>query len=149
MAQCQHCKYTMEDKKAMSEEIQAGYQLVKAASKAPKWHFAGLVIIAGLIAFGAYSSGQNDKNNLMYLNDPQVNDVYSMKLDDKEYSTSKIMEIKGDSVYLSQNEYVSNRRRKLYKIDKAENYGNLMYTLHKDEIKSLFEEGTIFDIDRD
>lgn len=40
--------------------------------------FTGSVLIAGIIAFGAYSVEQDDKRELAYVEDPIVSDVYVM-----------------------------------------------------------------------
>lgn len=40
--------------------------------------FTGSVLIAGLVAFGAYSADQDDKRELAYVQDPAVSDVYIM-----------------------------------------------------------------------
>ena len=92
---------------------------------------------------------KNDKNNKIYIEDPQVGDVYSITTEKNGYYSSlKISEIKNDSVFVIFNDYEIDKRSKIYKIDKDQIYTSDSEGYTKSELKDLFNKGIIYDIDR-
>lgn len=57
VSQCQHCKNVLEYKD-MPAPIKEEFKILKSEAKGPIWQYAGLVLIAILIAWGGYASGQ-------------------------------------------------------------------------------------------
>ena len=148
VSQCANCKNTYTSSE-MPQSIKAEYNKIKGDVKGPIWQFAGLVIIAIVVALGNYRSGENEKLNEVYLNEPQVGDVYEYKVENGNYSTYKVIEVVQDSVYVSPNEYEITKSSKLYKIDKEENYADFYYAFSKQEIKDMYSSKEIMDINRD
>lgn len=146
-SQCQHCKNVLEPKE-MPNAIKAEFEQVKSNSKGPIWQFSGLGLFAILIAVAVYANNENSKLDLEYLQTPQVGDVYEYKIESGRYSTLKVVEVAGDSVFVSPNDYEINKRTKLDEIDKAENYGELSYSISTKELKEMYDSGEIFDVNR-
>jgi hypothetical protein len=73
-SQCQHCKQVLE-LGAMPHEIKREYSNLKAETKVPLWQFSGLGLVAVIIAFTIYSSGEDKKKEAEYLANPVVGDV--------------------------------------------------------------------------
>jgi len=146
-SQCQHCKNVLETKE-MPEPIKREYENLKNETKGPIWQFAGLGIIAILIAWGNYASGEDKKLELEYIKSPQIGDVYEYKIETGSYSTLKVVSVTNDSVFVSPNEYEISKMSKIYKIDKSENYSNLSYGISNNKIKEMYDSGKIFDINR-
>ncbi|MCB0841264.1 MAG: zinc-ribbon domain-containing protein [Bacteroidetes bacterium] len=121
---------------------------MKSDTKIPFWHFTGLAIIAGLIAFGSYESSQNDKNNQIYITDPQIGDVYEIKVEGN-YSLMKVLNVRDDSVEVIFNDYETNKRSKLDEIDVASRYTTATSVFSRERIQELFEEKFILDVNRD
>src|SRR6187402_2989521 len=121
VSQCQHCKQVLE-LKAMPHELKREYDILKAETKVPLWQFSGLGVIAVIIAFATYSSGEDKKKEAEYLANPVAGDVYRYKTESKQYSTLKVVSVSADSVFVSPNGYETNKMSGIYEIDKAENY---------------------------
>ena len=61
----------------------------------------------------------------------------------------KVTSITNDSVYFILNDYEIAKKSAIYKIDKAANYTNYIEGYTKEEIVSLYDDKTIFNIDRE
>lgn len=145
--ECNECKTTFKLNE-LPNQIKQKFELEKQNGY-PIWYFSGLFIISLLIALAFYLSSQNDKNNKIYIEDPQVGDVYSITTEKNGYYSSlKISEIKNDSVFVIFNDYEIDKRSKIYKIDKDQNYTSDSEGYTKSELKDLFNKGIIYDIDR-
>ncbi|OIQ30822.1 MAG: hypothetical protein BM564_01010 [Bacteroidetes bacterium MedPE-SWsnd-G2] len=148
VSECGHCKHTIE-KKEFNEELNEEYRRIKEHSKGPVWQFSGLLLIALLIAYGSYASNQDKANELLYLGQPEVGDVYSYVMEEGNYSTFKITSVSTDSVFFILNDYEISRASKIYKINKEENYSDAEASLAKSELDSMYKNNDIIDIIRD
>ncbi len=83
------------------------------------------------------------------VDNPAMYDTYTFKTEDHSYSTFKITEVFEDSIYVDQNDYEIDELSEIYKIDKEENYPGDIYVVTKAEIKEMFNDGDIKDIERD
>ena len=105
--------------------------------------FIALFIAAGF-------AGRNDKENeTQYLLTPLAGDIYDYKTEDSQYSTMRIIHVSKDSVYMQLNDYEIGKSSKIYKIDKEENYSKKAYGYSKEEIKTMYDQKIIIDIDRE
>jgi len=147
ISQCQHCKKVLEPKE-MPEPIKREYINLKNDTKGPIWQFAGLGIIAALISWGIYTNIEDKKKESVYLQLPQMGDVYKYKVENGNYSTFKIVDVSQDSIFISPNEYEINKIGQVYTIDKPENYSEIVYGLSKTKVKEMYDSGEIYDIDR-
>ena len=98
--------------------------------------------------WGFSQSKINEKNELIYLNSPAIGDIYEYKIETSEYSTLKVISISIDIIFVSQNEYVIDRMSKVYKIDKDENYSDYNYGISKIDLKKMYDDKIIYDINR-
>ena len=147
VSQCQHCKNVLETKE-MPEQIKREYDDLKHETEGPIWQFAGLMLIAILIALGYYASGEDKKQEIKYLANPQKGDIYKYKTETASYSTLKVAKVTNDSVFVFANEYEISKMRKIYKITKPENYSDLSYGISKTKLNDMYNSGEIFDINR-
>jgi hypothetical protein len=106
-------------------------------------------VIAIIIAFVTYSSGQDKKQEQEWIASPVVGDVYRYKTENKQYSTLKVAVVSADSVFVTPNEYETNKMSGISEIDKAENYGDQSYGISMSDLKKMHTENEIYDIDRD
>jgi len=132
----------------MPEPIKREYINLKNDTKGPIWQFAGLGIIAALISWGIYTNIEDKKKESVYLQLPQMGDVYKYKVENGNYSTFKIVDVSQDSIFISPNEYEINKIGQVYTIDKPENYSEIVYGLSKTKVKEMYDSGEIYDIDR-
>ncbi|WP_439185538.1 hypothetical protein [Carboxylicivirga taeanensis] len=146
-AQCMHCKKTFVPKE-MDNDMKRAYKTMKSDTKIPFWHFSGLAIIAIIIALASYSGSVNAQNEQVYIDSPQAGDVYEYKNGPKRYSTMKVVEVSEDSVYFRYNNYDYTKRSGIEEIDVDTCYTEDIYMLSREEIKSMYTDGTIYDINR-
>jgi len=147
---CLHCQLATEEK-AMPEEMKGKIKQLKSAVGIPKYMFAGLILIGLSIAFFSYSSSQNAKLEMEYINSPLIGDVYILKNleESSEYNhyLLKVNDIEEDSLVVSINSYTYNGIIK--ELDPADGFYNVTYSIHKDEVKGYDESGELKKVLRD
>lgn len=147
--ECNHCKRTY-NLKELPEQIKQKFELEKTGVRFPLWYFSGLIIITLAILVATYLSKKDDENDTLYINNPRIGDVYSVKASQTGYYTSmKVTTVTSDSIYVIFNDYEIDRKSKIYKINKTENYTTELDGYSKLEIKTLFEQEYIYEVDRD
>jgi hypothetical protein len=147
VAECEHCKRVMKYSE-MSQELKSEYNALKDEKKGPIWQFSGLVLIIGIVIMSSFLSSNNKKENLEYLANPMLGDVYEYKIEAKSYSTMKVVRVAGDSIFVAPNEYETNKISGLYEIDKEENYSEFVFGMEKERVQEMFDEGDIIDVNR-
>jgi hypothetical protein len=147
VSQCQHCKHVLETSQ-MPQDYKNYYETIKAEIKVPIWQFAGLAVVALIIIFSVYSSGETRKNTELYAASPVTKDKYEIKTESSSYTYYLVDEVRGDSVVFSVNQYEVTKASGLYKLDIPQNYipGVLVYS--KADIKGMLADGTIREIIR-
>lgn len=152
VSECNHCKATYESKE-MSEQLKLALDNVKRNTKTPITHWIGLLLIGGLFAvfmiFGGKWSEERKQKKATYINSPMVGDIIDYESSDKAYSTLKITKVTTDSVFVVANTMEIAKKRKLYKIDKEENYNAERYGLSLKEYQDSFKTKRFLDVDRD
>lgn len=146
--ECDSCKRTY-DLKELPENIKRKFEVEKHTG-IPFLHFSGLAIIAGIIALVGYWNGVDKENQAKYIVEPQIGDVYSVKGSSAGlYTSMKVTEVTNDSIYVIFSDYEVDKRSGIDQVDKASYYTDQIDSFSKADIVSLFEEETIYDIDRD
>jgi hypothetical protein len=146
-AQCQHCKKVYEPKE-MNDDMKRAYKTMKSDTRIPFWHFSGVVIIAAIIGLFAINDKFEAQDEMEYLNNPMVGDVYEYEADNNEFSTLKVIEVDEDSVYFVHNNYNYTQKSGIEVIDVDSCYSDEAYMVSREELKELYNEGTIYDINR-
>jgi hypothetical protein len=147
VSQCQHCKHAVADSH-LPHELKRDYNNLKAETKVPIWQFSGLGLIAIMAISTTYTSGEAKKKELEYVANPVVGDVYKYKTEKQNYSTLKVTSVSADSVFVSPNEYETDKMSGVYNIDKAENYADFSYGISRSDLKKMHTDSEIYDIDR-
>src|SRR5689334_11457267 len=142
VSQCQHCKQALDDA-AMPGELKREYNNLKAETRVPIWQFLGLALIGLLAIWITYNSGEEKKKQLGYVANPAVGDVYKYRTENRSYSTLKVTSISADSVFVSPNNYESDKASGVYKIEKEENYADFSYGISKEDLKKMHAEDEI------
>lgn len=146
-SQCQHCKQTLKTSE-MPEGLKNEYRRIKTGAKGPIWQFAGLGLFILLMVFAGFSSKRSSEQTREYIKVPAIGDVYKYKLDSKSYTTLKVTDVAGDSVFVSPNEYEINKRSRIYRIDKPENYAGYSYGISLGDLEAMHQSGEIFEVNR-
>ncbi len=146
-AQCTKCN-KIYDSKNLPEDLVRDYKDAKSEAKVPIWHFSGLFLITLLIGFITYSSKAEAKKELEYINNPLVGDVYEYEEAPNNFTTIKVVEVTNDSIYFLQNNYAFTTKNGIEEIQADSCYNSEVYNIARTDIKKMFEDGTIFDINR-
>ncbi|MFT4024128.1 MAG: hypothetical protein QM664_10140 [Flavihumibacter sp.] len=146
VSQCAHCKQVLSQKE-MPQPLTIAAQNLKAAAKTPWWTFSGLGVIALLITMGMYKSGENQKKNALYIQQPRAGDIYEVKTKDNQYTLYRIDQVLGDSVFFEYNSYYVNKSSALYKLKEKE-FSDEIVGYSQEELKTMLSHGEIIDIDR-
>jgi len=149
VSQCDHCKRVLKLKE-MSPSLRNSYETLKAQTKTPIWMFSGVALIAVLIAVGVVSARENDKKNKKYISAPVVGDIFEIKTPADQYTLYKVEQVRGDSVFVSINQYETNKVSGLGDIkDKGDAaFSEEVMTFSKSELKKMLDDGEIVDVDR-
>ncbi len=146
-AQCMHCQKAFKTKE-MNDDMKRAYKTMKSDTKVPFWHFSGLILIGLLIAFISYSGKVKAQNEQGYIEQPQAGDVYEYQNGPKRYSTLKVVEATEDSVYFLYNNYDYSQKSGIEEIDLDSCYTEDVYMMSRDELKTMYNDGTIYNINR-
>ncbi|HEY6503901.1 MAG TPA: hypothetical protein VIZ28_08005 [Chitinophagaceae bacterium] len=148
ISQCQHCKEALKLKE-MPEPLRVSYSNLKQQLKAPIWTFSGLALVAVLITWGIVSEKQNDARNAKLIQAPQKGDIFEVR-SGSNYTLYKVQQVLGDTVYILYNQYETNKISGLADLKKKGNTGfaDIAEPFLKKEIKAMFDDGDIIDIDR-
>jgi len=149
VSQCDHCKQVLKLKE-MPDSLRSSYETLKAQTKTPVWMFSGIALVAVLITIGVINSRENDKLNAQYIAAPVVGDLFEIKTNSNQYTLYKVEQVRGDSVFVSLNEYETN---KVSGLGDMKSKGDAAFTeevmaFSKSELKKMLDSGEIMDIDR-
>jgi len=146
VAECTGCNHVLE-KKQFPESYKNGYEEIKSQAQTPIWMFTGLGIIVVLIIGAFIASKQNDSENAELILSPQKDDIYEIKLSDKEYTLYKVDKVEGNTVYLFENQYATDKPGGVEDL-LQEPYFPESSPVMKTDLKAMLENGEIMDIER-
>lgn len=146
---CENCKQVVE-KKQFSPGLHERYQNLSINARRPLWTFSGLAMLTAVVVWGVVGSQQTEARNAAIILTPQAGDIYEVKIDYRQYTLYKVDDILGDTVLLLISQYETNKSSGLRDIKKkgSEAYYEDPLPLHKQDLKTMFDEGHIIDIDR-
>lgn len=147
-SECTNCNAT-NDFKGMNEKLRHVTADFKRNTKTPIWYWSGLGVIAILITVIYYFSLQHDEDVKNYINEPAAGDVIEFRnTDTNYYSTLRIESVTKDSIFVIQNNYETDKKSGVSKIDKAKNYDTAPFGIGKNQLKEMFDKGVFYDINR-
>lgn len=147
-SQCQNCN-CLRDEKTMSAEIKKEYNEIARYTRPPIWQFIGILILAISIAL-FIGFQQNEKaNEQKYILNPMIGDVPEYRTETGGYSTFKITEVTQDSIIYVVNLYETNQMSGIKEIIEDTCYSDTLYIMSRYNLAEMYNEGTIYDINRD
>jgi hypothetical protein len=109
--------------------------------KAPFWQWVGLLLIMASMVSGIISGICENKNTKTYFESPEINDVYCVKYDTREYSLMYIEDIREDSVYFIVNDYTTKKSSSVTKLHRPDFYEtDVVYGFSRYELNDMFYE---------
>lgn len=141
---CTTCSHVTGEKK-MPENFKNKVKALKGAVPTPKYHFAGLAIIAALVVYFTFENYNSDVKQQNFLQAPLAGDVYILK-DNEESSEYKyyLLKVKGleeDSLRISYNSFAYNKLP--MKLDEEDGFYDFTSKIAKSEILDMVEKGEI------
>jgi len=145
LAKCNNCSAVF-IKKQFNDGLKQSYKDIKKG--AAWWMYSGLTFALLLIVFAVYMGIQGEKENEILVLAPEQGHVYDVKLEDKVFTLLKVTAVKGDSVYLVQNQYASDDYSGFNGMrDKP--YSSDVHAVPKKQIKDWYDSGFIRNIHAD
>jgi len=147
VSQCDQCKQVLKLNQ-MPEPLKNTYENLKSQAKTPVWTFSGLAVFAGLIIIAFISGRQKDEKNAKLILTPHKGDVFDIKTKNNQYTTYKVEEVQGDSVFIRTNNYETNKETGIAELkEKGDSaYSEDIYGFSKKELKQMVDKGEIIDI---
>lgn len=146
---CGHCK-KVQTAKEMPAHIKEQALEIKKQVKMPFYYWVGAAALT-LLVFSVFTSiSEDNKKTASYAANPQIGDVYQVKLSSNSYTLFKVSSIQNDTVFFSINQYEVNKSSGL---DKAELVNPASFLpidspITKKEITNKIEKGDILKIKR-
>lgn len=146
ISECAVCKQVLEEK-SMPDNLRETYQRLKSASRIPIWMFSGALLLILLIGYMTVQENKRKEASAKMIEAPAVGDVLEVKTKEKQYTLTKIIEIKKDSIFLVSNNYQAGDVSGLNSL-KDSTYGTEVSYISKADLKALFDKGEILNVDR-
>ncbi|UYZ63520.1 hypothetical protein [Hymenobacter weizhouensis] len=146
-SECGHCRQVLPSKE-MTPELKQSFQEVKQRTRAPWWHFVGLLLLAAAIGWGLIASSNDQRDNQSFISTPHKGDLYHIRTENGHYSLLKVQEVTGNSVKLLANTYEIDKLTKVDELNKPENFAPEPVELTRYDLRIMLEKDEIVDVER-
>lgn len=148
--ECNHCKATYELKN-LPEAIRQKFhkEQEQNPAKTPIAHFSFSIIIGLIIVFAFFSGLKTDSDSKDYSENPKVGDVFFETTNSGKYSTSRVIKVTKDSVFVLVNNMEIEKKSSVDKINIDSNFTTAKDGYTRKEIIDFYKDGkTIYKIER-
>lgn len=76
------------------------FHLLKREHRTPWWTFTGLALLAVIVPWGIGEMNEHNTRQQALIHQPQVGDIWTIKLGHKHYTLQRVVEVRPDSVFL-------------------------------------------------
>lgn len=171
--QCTHCQQVLRHTH-FTIPLRNHYDILKSQTKTPIWTFAFLIIISLIAAGAIIATKKHQSDNAANILAPRKGDVYEIKLSFSKryqilnsqlpalpensatdalnkYTLNKVDSVGQDDVFVFQNQYETDKISGLKEMRSkgVEGYDTISYPISIKDLKTMFDEGEIIDIERD
>ena len=149
VAVCSHCQLAWEEK-TMPATLQGTAREIKRGTRAPFWHWSGLMLIAAGMAWATVASTANERENKAYLAAPQAGDIYTVQSTENksDYSLLKVISARGNAVELVANEYQIDNNNPIDELNAPDKYSKESFSLTQLDLQIMKNKGQLTDVDR-
>lgn len=151
VARCGHCQQAWEGK-ALPAELRAPARALQQETHAPLWHWSGVVAVAvaAFLGWAALAGARNDRDDVAYLAQPRVGDIYTVRAraDDANYSLLKVVAVKGPTVDVVPNDFQTDNSHPLDQLNAPAEYNKAAYSLTQFELQIMKNKGQLTGVDR-
>lgn len=100
---CMHCEHIMKQG-VMPEHVRGILPLMKEKARTPWWTFTGSIILVVPLYLFMQAMREHGREQDALLAQPQVGDVWTIKLGHKHYTLQRVEGVRDDSVFVRANE---------------------------------------------
>ena len=146
VSQCSNCKQVLKVKE-MPAAIRMSYDNIKAQANTPVWAFSGIGVIAVValaITLMNHQKGQKVTRMIPVL---QKEDIIHLRLSDTTFTLAKVSRVKGDTVFLLYNKFVTNRFMEIGEL-KSKEFETQEERLSVADLKNMDNKGEVIDVER-
>jgi len=145
VAHCHNCGATF-NKKTFTESLKQSYN--KITKRPPLWMYIGSGLSAAFMVFVVWLIVHMQRENERMALQPETGNVYDVRINDKVFTLFKVTAVKGDSIYLVQNQYTAGDYSGFDQLrDKP--YQAEAHAVHKKQIKEWYDSGFIRNVHPD
>lgn len=146
ISECETCKKVLSEKE-MPENLLAVYYRLKYNARIPIWMFSGVFLFVLILGYWQLKDRDQKNMSAKMIEAPAIGDVLEVKNKEQQYTLTKIIDIKKDSVFLVSSNYQSTEQSALASL-KDSSYSNEISYISKSDLKSLFNKGDILQVNR-
>ena len=138
---CTNCGHEYNHASITAPILQKQMVNFSRSQKAPFWQWTGLLLMIVFMGFTMISGFRETRNTQLFMESPQIGDVYCVKHDNKVYTLMSIHSIENDSVFFIANKYTMSLKSEAKQLHRDAFYDhNYLYGYSRDELKKLFYE---------
>jgi hypothetical protein len=131
------------------DPLRAHFRTLKAQTPAPAWHFTGLLLALLLVLLRPGLDAWHRHHNDELLAHPHVGDLYHIRSDAPGYYTLlRVVEVNGNSVRLSQNNYETDVEAELPQLDRPKNYASEPFDLTQFDLLIMQQQQELVAVER-
>jgi hypothetical protein len=146
ISECEICKKVLTEKE-MSPNLLSVYQRLRSNARIPIWMFSGSLLFVLILAYWQLEDRVQKKNSAQLVSAPAIGDVLEVKNKEQQYTLTKIIDIKKDSIFLISSNYQSTEKTGLAAL-KDSSYSNEISFISKADLKALYDKGDILKVNR-
>jgi hypothetical protein len=146
ISECEICKKVLSEKE-MSPNLLSVYQRLRSNARVPIWMYSGAVLFILILGYWQLKDREQKKNSAQLVSAPAIGDVLEVKNKEQQYTLTKIIDIKKDSIFLISSNYQSTEKSGLVAL-KDSSYSDEISFISKADLKALFVKGDILQVDR-
>jgi hypothetical protein len=146
ICECDVCKKVMNERE-MSPNMLSVYQRLKANARIPIWMYSGVLLFILILSYWQVKERDQKKNSADLITAPAIGDVLEVKNKDQQFTLTKIIDIKNDSIFLMSSNYQSTEQSGLVSL-KDSAYSDEITFISKADLKALFTKGKILQVNR-
>jgi hypothetical protein len=146
ISECDVCKKVLNEKE-MSPNMLSVYQRLKANARIPLWMYSGVLLFILILGFWQIKDREQKKNSADLISTPAIGDVLEVKNKEQQFTLTKIIDIKQDSIFLVSSNYQSTEQSGLVSL-KDSSYSDEISFISKADLKALFTKGEILQVNR-
>jgi len=146
-SECGHCRQVLQPKE-MEPGLRQLFQELKHRTRAPWWHFTGVLLAVAALGWILLANSNNRRANHSFITTPHKGDLYHIRTSNGHYSLWKVQEVAGNAVKLLANNYEIDNETKVQELNRPENYAPDPLELTRYDLSIMLEKDEIVDVER-